>query len=101
MRTRTPTVDEKKWLDRICEHGCIVCDNEGHGYSPAGPHHLDGATKKGCHYKSIPLCGAHHQIGGYGVAFHAGRVVWEAKYGTEQQLLNQMLLLFTEKECGT
>jgi hypothetical protein len=34
----------------------------------------------------IPLCGVHHQTGGYGVALHAGRARWELHYGTEEGL---------------
>lgn len=76
-------------MDAICGNGCIVCRNELGVFSPACPHHMDGKTKPGCHFKTIPLCGAHHQTGGYGVAFHSGRVAWEAEYGTEAELLKQ------------
>lgn len=40
----------------------------------------------------IPLCHAHHRTGGYGVAIHAGRKSWEEKFGTEAELLSQVLL---------
>jgi hypothetical protein len=33
----------------------------------------------------------HHQNGGYGIALHAGQKTFEAKYGTESQLLQQTL----------
>jgi len=90
MRTRKPTKVEKKWLDTICQFGCIVCFNQNFGYSPAAPHHLDGKTKKNCHFKSIPLCAQHHQIGGYGIAVHCGRVAFEKKYGSQSDLLKQI-----------
>jgi len=90
MKSRTATKDEKHWIDIICQFGCVVCFNLGFGYSPAGPHHLDGTTKPGCHFKTIPLCGAHHQTGGRGVAVHCGRVVWESVFGEQQTLLDQI-----------
>ena len=89
MFGRKPTKAEKEWMNAICENGCIVCRNAFRVYSPAWPHHLDGKTKVGCHFKTIPLCGAHHQSGGYGTAIHAGRVAWEKKHGTEADLLKQ------------
>jgi len=35
----------------------------------------------------LPLCGAHHQTGGYKVALHAGQKAWEENFGTEMELL--------------
>lgn len=93
MRSRPPIKAEKEWLDRICQLGCIVCYNNGFIDSPAGPHHLDGTMKKECHFKTIPLCGYHHQTGGYGGAFHAGRVIWETKNGTQYELLRQVQVM--------
>ena len=89
MKGRTPTKAEKKWMNAICEYGCIVCWNEFGFQSRAVPHHMDGKTKPGAHFKTIPLCGEHHQTGDYGTALHEGRVAWEKKYGTQEQLLKQ------------
>lgn len=33
------------------------------------------------------LCKRHHQDGGYLVAIHAGQESWEARFGTEAELL--------------
>lgn len=88
MRSRHKTKADKAWLDAITQLGCIVCWQEFQVYTPAMPHHLEGVTKPGCHKLTIPLCDGHHQNGGYGVAFHAtGRKTWEAKFGTERELL--------------
>lgn len=78
-------------MNAICEQiGCIVAYNLGHPKTPASPHHMDGKTKPGCHFKTIPLSAHFHQTGGEGVAFHStGRKTWESLYGTETDLLKQ------------
>jgi hypothetical protein len=43
--------------------------------------------------EAIPLCPNHHQNGGYGVALHAGQKEFEARYGTELELLKHTNLL--------
>lgn len=90
MKGRAPTKAEKEWMSRVADLGCIVCLNELSIYSPAAIHHIEGRTKKDCHFKVLPLCPNHHQYGGYGVAFHAGRVEWEKRYGTQAELLEQV-----------
>lgn len=90
MGERATTKADKARYDAICEYGCIVCRIEFQLFSPCSPHHMDGRTKEGCHQKTIGLCGAHHQTGGEGIAFHAtGRKTWEARYGTEEYLLEK------------
>lgn len=96
MKSRAATIEDKKWMSAISELGCIVCKNLGYGFSPSAIHHIDGKTKKGAHLKTIPLCGAHHQTGGYGIALHAGMRNWESLYGTQQELLIQVQGLFDE-----
>ena len=90
MYGRKPTKAEKEWMNEVSELGCIVCRNMGGIFSPASPHHMHGRTRRDCHLSTIPLCGAHHQTGGEGVAFHAtGKKTWQEKYGTQEELLKQ------------
>lgn len=91
MKGRTPTKAEREWMNDICEKiGCIVCLNHHYHDTPASPHHMEGRTKPGAHFLTIPLCAIHHQTGGEGVAFHAtGRKTWEKQFGTERELLQQ------------
>jgi len=78
---------DKERYHKLADLGCIVCLHNGI-YTPPAIHHTDGRTKPGANKKTIGLCGAHHQTGGEGVAFHAtGRKTWEAKYGKEADLL--------------
>lgn len=97
MKGRTPTAAEKRWMTQVAELNCIVCRNGGLGSTPAAIHHIDGRTKEGAHFKILPLCGIHHQTGGYGVALHQGRVAWENRYGTQKQLLKQVQELLNDR----
>lgn len=85
---------EKLHLSRVAELRCIVCRNEGLGDSPAEIHHCSsgtGMSVRADNFHVIPLCHTHHRTGGHGVAIHAGRQSWENKYGTETELLVQVL----------
>lgn len=88
------TKDDKDWLSDVADLACVVCRNLGLGETPAEIHHLrtgQGTSQRADHKKTIPLCPAHHRTGGYGVAIHAGQKRWEELYGTELQLLDQVV----------
>ena len=91
------TKDERDHMGRVASLCCVVCRNEGLGNTPAMVHHIGNGTmgKRASNYETIPLCSEHHQHGGHGVAVHAGRKAFEARYGTEQELLEQ-----TRRELG-
>lgn len=78
---------DKEYLARVAALGCLICRR------PAMIHHIrtgQGMSQRADHRHVIPLCGDHHQHGGHGVAIHAGQKTWEAKYGTELELLEQV-----------
>jgi len=85
---------DKRHLSRVASLGCVVCRNLGVDPEiPSGIHHLRNGYGRGQaapHTETLPLCGYHHQTGGYGNAFHAGPAEWERRYGTERQLLAQV-----------
>lgn len=88
--------DEKKHYEKLVKIGCIVCRNLGFGYSIPHIHHIRkqaGMGQKSHWSLAIPLCPNHHQHGGYGIALHAGQKSFEKKYGTESELLAQVLSL--------
>ena len=90
MKGRTPTADEKKWMDDVASLGCIVCRREGHGETPAEIHHLDGKTKVGAHFHIIPLCYFHHRQGSDTAQFtsrHPYKRRFEERYGPEIELM--------------
>ena len=92
-----PTAAESSYIARVVAAGCIVCRNLGYGETPAEAHHIGNGTmgKRASNYEVIALCPSHHRHGGHGVAVHAGRQAFEARYGTEQELLEQ-----TRRELG-
>lgn len=92
--SKSKTKAEKLHLSRVAALGCIVCRNLSYGESPAEIHHCSsgtGLSVRADNFHVIPLCHAHHRTGGYGVAIHAGRKSWEEKFGTEAELLSQVL----------
>lgn len=92
------TAAEKRYMAKVAALFCVVCRNAGLGHSSAEIHHIRTGMGKGQragHGDILPLCPAHHRTGGHGVALHAGRETWQAKYGTELELLAQ-----TRRELG-
>ena len=82
---------EREHMGAVAALGCVVCRNLGFGETPAEVHHIGNGTlgKKASNFETIPLCEVHHRNGGHGVAVHAGRKTFEARYGTERELLEQ------------
>lgn len=81
---------DKAYLDKLTQYGCIICR------MPAEIHHLRagmGMGQRNSHQNAISLCPRHHRTGGYGVALHAGQKAFEAKYGTEEELLAKARLI--------
>lgn len=89
---------EKERYEKLSYLGCIACRVLGYGYTPTEIHHIrfgQGVGKRAGFDQSIPLCPHHHRLGGYGVAYHAGKSAFERAIGkTEVELLeltNQLL----------
>lgn len=79
-----PTPAEQRHMDRVASLGCLVCQ------MPSEIHHVrigQGKGQRSSHFRVLPLCGKHHRTGGHGVAFHAGKEIWQEKFGTEEELL--------------
>ncbi len=91
MKGRTPTADERRFMNSLCSLGCIVCRLSMSIFSPCTVHHIDGKTKPGAHYHILGLCGNHHQVPDTQkpkrwVARHENKTEFEKLYGTEQSL---------------
>ena len=97
-KKKPATKTEQAHMGRVASLGCIACLNLGHMDTPAEIHHTRcnaGGAQRSAHTRTLPLCPPHHRTGGFGVAIHAGQKTWEAKFGTETELLlqvNQLLL---------
>lgn len=81
------TKAERQHYDKLSQIGCIICRQ------PAEIHHLRtgmGLGMRNDYNNAIPLCPSHHRIGGYGVAYHAGRLQFEKNFGTELELLERV-----------
>lgn len=90
MKGRTPTAQEKQWMDDVQSLGCIVCRRHGRTETPAEIHHIDGKTKQGAHFHVLPLCYFHHRQGSDSELFtsrHPYKRRFEERYGPEMELL--------------
>jgi hypothetical protein len=88
MKGNTPSKEEKKLHDRIAALGCIACRLDGISNTWVSIHHIAGRTKPGAHRQVLALCGPHHQTGGEEApAIHPWKARFEAKYGTQAELL--------------
>lgn len=83
--SKSATALEKHRMERVAALGCIICG------SPAQIHHIGTHAGGGRdHMRTIPLCVMHHTAGIYGTSLHAGKKAFEARYGTEEELLEQV-----------
>ncbi len=101
MKGQSRTKEEIRYHDAICEMGCVVCMDVFKTYSPGTVHHIDGKTKTGAHMNCICLCARHHQVASdtgewatrHGPGRNTGKAMFEAAYGTEQELLDKTMEL--------
>lgn len=99
MRTRSkpsrkhPSAAEKEYYDRVAQLGCMLSRRIGIYQAPElhHPRFLGGAGMKSPNWCVIPLSAYHHRLGPSGDCLHAGRHSFEARHGTEAELLAQTL----------
>lgn len=81
---------EKEYFEKLVEFGCVVCKKDIGVYTQPSIHHIRegmGIGQRNSTENCLPLCPTHHQHGGYGIAFHAGKKAFEERFGTETELL--------------
>lgn len=77
-------------MARVAALGCIVCFKFRFCFTPADAHHLLSGGRQISNRHVIPLCVPHHRSGlntEEVVSRHPWRREFEARYGTEQELL--------------
>lgn len=87
---RTPTKDERAWMDAITALGCIACLIDGHERVPGAVHHILRGGHRIGHLHTICLCQPGHHMDGAHlgmVSRHPWKAQFEARYGTEAELL--------------
>jgi len=89
------TKAEREYMGRVASLGCVICSG------PAEVHHITtgvGMGQRASNYDTIPLCPEHHRTGGYGVAIHAGKKLWETVHGSEMEYLRAVKRLLHSAE---
>lgn len=87
-------------MGRVAALGCIVCRKLRLGATPAEVHHIREGTGKGraSHYETLPLCYLHHR-GADGI-HTIGTKAWHRRYGSERELLVEVLQLLGFEPSG-
>jgi hypothetical protein len=86
------TKDEQEFHNKIARLGCCACFKDGIINTYVSIHHIEGRTKKGAQMKVLALCADHHQTGGEEApAIHPWKARFEAKYGTQEDLLAETI----------
>jgi hypothetical protein len=89
------TKSQKAFQDRVRALGCIVCQGEG-VHSECDLHHLLRGSRRIGEDSVIALCPMHHRSGVNTEEFvsrHPWRREFEARYGTEAELLEKTMSL--------
>lgn len=94
MAKKSATKAEKHHMAKVAALGCIACRKIGYHDTPAELHHPRtgmGMGQRNDHMKVIPLCPTHHRHGES--AIHRSKTQFEMNFGTELELLNEVLEL--------
>ena len=95
-KKKVATKKEKEWMRKVSELDCYCCG------SPAEVHHIrslktgSGIGLRPSHFDTIPLCGRHHRTNKDSI--HLGKKLFIQKYGTEQDILKQVIDKIKKKE---
>jgi len=95
-KKKVATKKEKEWMRKVSELDCYCCG------SPAEVHHIrslktgSGIGLRPSHFDTIPLCGRHHRTNKDSI--HLGKKLFIQKYGTEQEILKQVIDKIKKKE---
>lgn len=97
-----PSKVEKVHMAKVAALGCVACRMIGYYDTPATLHHIrhgQGIAQRANNFQVIGLCPIHHQYGdgtktyGFEYGLHHSPKEFEAKFGTEEELLRMVLKL--------
>jgi len=95
LKGRAPTADEKRWMNKVATYGCWCCRSMGIMNTYILIHHVEGRTKPGAHFLTIPLCDRHHDYCSAD-GLHANIGAWRRKWGRERDVVKQLFDYFNE-----
>jgi len=105
MKGRPPTAEEARFMDKMGKLPCIACLKDGWTNRTISLHHIDGRTKPGAHFLVLPLCGPHHQQDDTDprgrISLHGRKATFQARYGTERELLAECISMIRNSETTT
>jgi hypothetical protein len=108
LKGRPPTAEEARFMGKMGALPCIACLKDGWTNHEISLHHIDGRTKEGAHFLVLPICAGHHQAGTGPnpslIAVHPDKARFEARYGTQRELLAECIAMLIEQgvaECET
>lgn len=94
LASRTPTKEEREWLQWCFQIPCLACKHFAGVYdTPAEYHHTRGKTDPGAHLDGFCLCERHHRISDTQhpkrwISRHGdGKRLFEARYCKEGEFL--------------
>ena len=94
MAGDTPTKADLARFDALHRIGCICCRKAGSGYRAPDIHHVLSGGRRIGHHATLPLCPEHHRIPSTGAvvgpSLADGSRVFAAKWGSQQQLLDEV-----------
>ena len=88
-KKKSKTAEEERWMDKVAQIGCIICDN-----NLVLLHHITtlrlGFGRKSSNFAVLPLCHNCHDAKIKGQSIHEGVDDWEKKNGTQIEWLRKV-----------
>jgi hypothetical protein len=104
MKGRAPTAAEARLMDLMGSLPCIACLKDGWTNRDISLHHIDGRTKPGAHFLTLPLCGPHHQQDDSDprgrISVHGRKASFQARYGMQMDLLAECMAMLGITEAS-
>jgi hypothetical protein len=91
-------------MDLMGSLPCIACLKDGWTNRDISLHHIDGRTKPGAHFLTLPLCGPHHQQDDSDprgrISVHGRKATFQARYGMQMDLLAECMAMLGITEAS-